>query len=117
MKIVAAFQIVQEECFNGHVGFDLMDPEAAEKTARRFRVKKEAQVSELYELIGEHYVRYSVAAISFIANAVFFFQKLKPLSQFRLWAFQVRSNRTYRPTELPLLDRHHGSKPVKVRSI
>lgn len=73
--------IVAEDALTPHRSFDLFDPDAVESTARSFRVRKQAPIQELYQTIGEAY-------------------GLTPLQQFRLWVFQTRRNRTFRPTEL-----------------
>ncbi len=105
-------QIVGEECFTGHKGFDLIDESLAEQTARKFRIRKLAPVKELYELIGEQTVwrLLLVRRRRAMTMRMFVLQGLKPFIQFRLWAFEMKKNRTFRPTEIPVFDRQHRER-------
>lgn len=62
--------VVLEEAFDGHQGNDLYDPERAHY--RVFRVRKQATVAELMEMLAENF-KY-------------------PLKQLRPWPFSARSN-------------------------
>ncbi|CAG9786247.1 unnamed protein product [Diatraea saccharalis] len=77
--------VVLEEAFDGHQGNDLYDPERAHY--RVFRVRKQATVAELMEMLAENF-RY-------------------PLKQLRPWPFSARSNQTCRPTCLDIVNDQH----------
>lgn len=62
--------VVLEEAFDGHQGNDLYDPERAH--FRVFRVRKLAPLTELMDILAEHF-KY-------------------PLTHIRPWPFSARSN-------------------------
>lgn len=65
--------VVLEEAFDGHQGNDLYDPERAHY--RVFRVRKQATVAELMEMLAENF-KY-------------------PLKHLRPWPFSARSNQVF----------------------
>lgn len=62
--------VLLEDSFDGHQGNDLYDPEKA--TYRVLRVKKQATVQDLLEMLAENF-KY-------------------PINQLRPWPFSARSN-------------------------
>ncbi|GAB6025849.1 Ubiquitin carboxyl-terminal hydrolase 7 [Chamberlinius hualienensis] len=84
-------QVVTEENFMGHQGNDLFDPEKT--NCRNFKVKKNATLRELMELLAES-MKYNV-------------------DQVRIWPFSYRSNQTSRPTLLDI-DADHNKFVIDV---
>ncbi|XP_077294716.1 ubiquitin-specific protease 7 isoform X2 [Arctopsyche grandis] len=74
--------VLLEDAFVGHQGNDLYDPEKA--NYRVFRVKKQATVQELLQMLAENF-NY-------------------PVHQIRPWPFSARSNHTCRPTCLDIVN-------------
>lgn len=50
------FQLITEDCFEGHQGFDLIDFDTENKLCKKLRVKKTTLISELYEILGQQMV-------------------------------------------------------------
>lgn len=77
-----SIHVLLEDCFDGHQGNDLYDPEKV--LYRIFKIKKNATVAEMMELLADSF-KY-------------------PPEQIRPWPFGSRSNNTFRPSMLDLED-------------
>lgn len=72
--------VLLEDCFDGHQGNDLYDPEKV--LYRVFKIKKNAAVAEFMDTLADSF-KY-------------------PREQIRPWPFGTRSNNTFRPSILDL---------------